>query len=247
MNWAQVIPGLFALAGALIGSTASLLSARWSQRNQVQLAREARDQERERTAVLSARKAIVKLIQLRPKPSQAVEVRDFRATLRRRPRPKPEDWPPKEDDKAWKKERDALLLQFQLAIDEFSDEAIRKRLDEIHTVLYFADFWWKEIGGAESYTRDRVAHDARVLLGRISRGEPPGELSDVAQNALSTVRDQIDIHEEIRELQEREREKERERSFAAEFENRPPAFGGQAKPSQDEEPGAEPGSSDTDR
>ncbi|WP_091075346.1 hypothetical protein [Nonomuraea wenchangensis] len=240
MNWAQVVP---ALLGTLLGGGISLVTTWWSQRHQVRLAREERDQERERAALLSARAAIVKLIELRPKPSQSVELRDFRAALGRRPRPKPEDWPPKEDDKAWEEERSALLFQFQLAIDEFSDATIRKRLDEIHIVLHFADFWWREIGRPESNTRDRVAHDARVLLGRISRGEPPGELSEVSQDALSTIRDQIAIHEEMQELQE----KERERRFAAEWENRPPIFGGRAKPKQDEEPGPEPGSSDNDR
>ncbi|GAA3152390.1 hypothetical protein [Nonomuraea roseoviolacea] len=243
MNWAQVIPALFALAGALIGSAASLLSTRWSQLQQVKLERERRDQERERAALLSAREAIAKLIQLRLKPSQAVELRDYRASLRRCPRPKPEDWPPKEDDQAWKEERDDLLLQLKLAIDEFSDSSVRERLDGIHLVLHFADFWWREIGRPESSIRGAVTHDARALLGRISRGEPPGELSDVSQDALETVRDRIDIHEEIQELQE----KERERRFAVEFENRPPIFGGNAQPSQDEELGSEPGSSDSER
>ncbi|MFC5822135.1 hypothetical protein [Nonomuraea harbinensis] len=242
MNWAQIIPALFALAGALVGSAASLLSTRWSQRQQVKLERERRDQERERAALLSAREAIVKLIQLRPKPSQAVELRDYRASLRRRPRPNPEAWPPEEDDQAWKEERDDLLLQLKLAIDEFSDASIRERLDEIHLVLHFADFWWREIGRAESSTRDVVTHDARVLLGRISRGEPPGELSDTSQDALAKVRDQIDIHEEIQELQE----KERERRFAAELENRPPVLRGEEKPPQDEKLGSEPAASDSD-
>ncbi|MEV4400284.1 hypothetical protein [Nonomuraea sp. NPDC049607] len=208
MNWAQVIPALLGtLTGGLIGGSVSIITTRWTLRHQRELERERQQGSRERDAVLSARRTITKLIELRPKPSEAVELRDHQAILRNHPRPSEGEWPPREEDEQWEKKRDSLLLQLQMAIDEFSDPTAQKRLDDIHTVLHFADFWWQHIGRVESSTRHSVAHHAREVLGRISRGEPVGEPSAMLLHALGEVQEQIHMQEEMWEMQREDRER----------------------------------------
>ncbi|MGR6923106.1 hypothetical protein ACU635_53380 [[Actinomadura] parvosata] len=214
MNWAQVIPGLFALAGALMGSTASLLSARWSQRHQRQLESDRQAKERERAASLIAREAVVKLLQLDPKPSERFEYRAHWAMRRGQPQPPEEDRPSQELDDVWIKEWKSWLLQLQVVIGEFSDDEFRQRLKDLHTTLTGADSWWEYMGAVESVTRYRVCHHLLDCLGRYGRGAPLEPMPEDVQEAWSAMQEQIEFwdleHERQKQEIERLRKADRE-------------------------------------
>ncbi|MEV0618557.1 hypothetical protein AB0I81_34880 [Nonomuraea sp. NPDC050404] len=198
MNWAQVIP---ALLGTLIGGGISLITTRWTQANQWKIERDKRAAEREQTARISATEAAVKLIQIKPIPTEEYELRAQRAKRCGDPPPPDEEQPSEDEVAKWAQIQEPLVIQLRVAIEEFSDDPLRERLLDMTLAVTQADYMWERIGAPGSVTRRAACEHMVEVLGRYGRGADLPPLPEELQQALGAIHDQIEWWDSLIERQ----------------------------------------------
>ncbi|GGO79226.1 hypothetical protein [Nonomuraea cavernae] len=188
MNWAAVVP---VLVGTVLGGLISLGTTFMTMRHQVRLERQKRAEERERAALAQAREGFARLQRMGAMPSQPVALHHYR-------RPGDQGLFNKiiqlqDQDNAWEKQLRELLLDLQIVIQDFSDDSLRARLEDMHTIVGNADHYWQYIGRSGSWTRSAACRHALECLGRFSRGAPLPEKSEFLVDALDTVEGQEEL------------------------------------------------------
>ncbi|GAA1264358.1 hypothetical protein Psi02_76040 [Planotetraspora silvatica] len=200
MDWA-LISGF---AGAVLGAGTSLTGTLLTLRHQARQEHNKRVEDQERTALTRARDAIVTLMRLEDKPSADLQIRYLRDKVTTR------DYAAgvanlKEADASWTQQRDDALLVLQMAIDDFSNDALWQAMEDVHLLLWNADFLLNHLRAAESITRRMACHHARECLAAFSRGKPLPKGSPRYLQAVQTVKNWFAEQEYIKEILDDER------------------------------------------
>ncbi|WP_157253198.1 hypothetical protein [Nonomuraea typhae] len=183
MDWATIVS---ASIGTVIGGAVSIFTTWLTLRRQAAIERGRRADDRERQAVVQAREALARLIRLPDKPSDRLTVQLLGNQISF------EDYHDEltgfEDlDFAWSEERDGVLLDLQLAIDDIGDAAVWGELDQARRLLSLADFHWDVILDSESRTRQAACLYARECLRSLSIGMPVPPRNKAFASALSAI------------------------------------------------------------
>ncbi|WP_431903669.1 hypothetical protein [Nonomuraea sp. bgisy101] len=186
--WQQLI---LVITGAMLGSGTSIMTTKMTLRHQAkveaekrshqeQLEQASRSEERNRAAAAAGYAAVTKLMQLREDPSEAIRWQRARRTLSM------DDYADRyleiaDQVDAWGQERDHLLLDLRIAIDGFSDEALRNELSRAHLMLELGINL--ELGGmTESHLREMICNHVLRCLASASLNKPlPEQWDDYAR------------------------------------------------------------------